>query len=196
MDPDYRDVLTAEYKAATILLSGAPGTGKSTIQRLAPSYFRGRLGEAAAIGTDEIYTIVDPDWSQTNEYWKQMARDNCILLARNLFSQGVRVVLIGGNDLYTKQVVNVYLSALLPLSTVFHFTLDARLEVAVDRVARRGDLDAHPAEWLAEWLEHVREHISTWTQVVDTTYLTPEQTLELIYQKVSQRDGELTKLIA
>ncbi len=130
-----------------------------------------------------------------NDYWKQIARDNCILLAENLFRHGMRVVLIGGNDLYTKQVINLYLSALLPLSAVFHFTLDVQLDVAVERIAQRGELAEHPADWVAGWLDHVRKNIATWTHVIDTSNLTPEQTLETIYQKVLQRDGELSHLI-
>lgn len=195
MNPEPKAESSGDDRPVTILLSGAPGTGKSAIQRLAPSYFRDRFGEAAAIGTDEIYTIVDPDWSQTSEHWKQIARDNCIVLARNLFSHGIRVALIGGNDLYTKPVVNQFLSALLPVSAVFHFTLDAQLEVVVQRVKQRGDLPAHPAEWLAGWLNHIRTHYASWTQVIDTSYLTPDRTLEIIYQKVLRREGELTDLI-
>src|SRR5207249_4353076 len=157
------EVVADDHKHVTILLSGAAGTGKSAIQRLTPSYFRERLGEAAAMGTDEIYTIVDPDWSQADEYWKQIARDNCILLARNLFSHGMRVVLIGGNDLYTEPVVNQFVAALLPVSAVFHFTLDAELEVVVQRVRQRGDLAVHTIEWLGGWLEHIRAHYDSWT---------------------------------
>ncbi|MDQ3704874.1 MAG: zeta toxin family protein [Chloroflexota bacterium] len=190
------DVLASESRPVTVLLSGAPGTGKSTIQHLAPSYFRERIGEAASIGTDEIYTIVDPDWLQTNHYWKQIARDNCIILAKNLFAHGVQVVVIGGNDLYSRGVVNQYLAALLPVSAVLHFTLAAEIEAVVDRVDRRGDLNAHPAEWLSGWLQHVRKHVANWTRIIDTTHLTPEQTLEIIYQKVIERDGELKDLIA
>ena len=188
-------MLTDESKPATILLSGAPGTGKSAIERLAPSYFRERLGEAAAIGTDEIYTIVDPDWSQANEYWKEIARDNCILLAKNLFSHGMRVVLIGGNDLHTKPVVNQFVSALLPVSAVFHFTLDAQLEVVVQRVTQRGDLAVHSAEWLGGWLEHIRAHYDSWTQVIDTSHLAVEEVVEIVYQRVIRGEGELTGLI-
>ncbi len=196
MIPNSNYELTDKFKNMTILLSGAPGTGKSAVQRLAPGYFRDRFGEAASIGTDEIYTIVDPDWSQTNEHWKEIARDNCILLVRNLFLHGIRVVLIGGNDLYTQLVVNQFLAALLPTSAVFHFTLDAQLEVVVQRVGQRGDLPSHPAEWLAGWLDHIRTHYAAWTQVIDTSYLTPEETLEIIHRKVLQRDGELIDLIA
>jgi hypothetical protein len=108
----------------------------------------------------------------------------------------MRMVMIGGNDLYTESVVNQFLSALVPVSAVFHFTLDAQLQVLVQRVGHRVDLPDHPAEWLAGWLDHIRAHYASWTQIIDTSYQTPEETLDIIYQKTLRHEGELTGLIA
>src|SRR5262245_46100808 len=179
----------------TILLSGAPGTGKSTVQRRAPAYFRARLGAAAALGTDEIYVLVDPDWSKADETWHRIARDNCILLAKNFFKEGYKVVVLAGNALYTRPVVNLYLAELLPVSAVYHFTLDARLDTVVERVRARGDLAQHPPEWLAGWLNHVRAHYADWTQVIDTSELTPEATLHVLCAGIMSRNGRLRDLI-
>ncbi len=44
-----------------MLLSGAPGTGKSTIQRHTPAYYRPLLGDTAAFGTDEVLSMIDPN---------------------------------------------------------------------------------------------------------------------------------------
>ena len=179
----------------TILLSGAPGAGKSTIQRRAPGYFRTRLGATAALGTDEIYTLVDPDWSMADETWHQIARDNCILLAKSFFQHGFRLVVIAGNALYTRSNVNEYLAALLPISAIYHFTLDAHLDAVVERVRARGDLDTHSPDWLASWLDQIRSHYAHWTQLIDTSDLTVEQTLDTIYTHIRLQHGRLTELI-
>ena len=179
----------------TILISGAPGTGKSLIQRRAPGYFRARLGATAVLGTDEIYTLVDPDGSMADEGWQQIARDNCILLAKSFFQQEFRLVVIAGNALYTQAIVNQYLAALLPISAVYHFTLDARLDVVVERVRARGDLDEHPPDWLAGWLDHIRAHYAHWTQVIDTSDLSVEQTLDAIYTHIQRQEGRILDLL-
>jgi hypothetical protein len=165
------------------------------VQRRAPGYFRARLGPTAALGTDEIYTIVDPDWSAADESWHRLARDNCILLTRNFFQRGFRLVVIAGNALYTKPIVNEYLAALLPISAVYHVTLDARLDVVVERVLARGDLDEHPPDWLARWLDHIRAHYADWTQVIDTSDLTPEETLDVMYARILRQEGRLVELL-
>jgi broad-specificity NMP kinase len=180
----------------TILLSGAPGTGKSTVQALAPYFFRARLGEAAAIGTDEFYTIFDPRWTTNNRHWWRIAIGSCLCVTNYLFKQGVQVVLIASNGLYTREDVNIVLAELQPLSAVYHITLDAQLDVVVERVRKRGDLGEHPPEWLAAWLDHIRPYYAEWTLLIDTSTLTSEQTLERIYQHIIQGDRRLTQLIA
>ena len=169
----------------TILVSGAPGTGKSTVQALAPYYFRERLGEAAALGTDEFYQIFDPRWSSSDRRLWQLAVGSCLAVASHLFQQGVQVVLIASNGLYLKEDVEPVLAGLQPISAVYHFTLDAQLDVVVERIRKRGDLAQHPPEWLAAWLDHIRPHYAEWTRVIDTSTLTPEQALERIYGHVT-----------
>ena len=146
------------HEHITIILSGAPGTGKSTVQARAPYYFRDRLSEAAAIGTDEFYTIFDPRWTTNDRRWWQIAVGSCICVTKYLFQQGVRVVLIGSNGLYTREDVDQVLAELLSVSAVYHITLDAHLDVVVERVRKRGDLGEHPPEWLAAWLDHIRAY--------------------------------------
>lgn len=173
------------HQPITILLSGAPGVGKTAIQRLTPRFFRARGIEAAAMGTDDIYTIIDPDWSDPNQRRRDITRANCILLAQNLFQHGVGVVLICGNALYSEQLTQDYVIALRPISAVYHFTLDAQLDVLVERVRTCGDLDAHPPEWLAAWRRLIHTHCGPWTHLIDTSLLTPEATLELMWQKIT-----------
>lgn len=165
----------------TILLSGAPGTGKSTLQHHAPAFFRPRLGETAGIGTDEVYQMFDPDWALPYSAERaQLVQQTCCQLALHFFAHHFRCVLIAGNALYTPTVVQAYWQALAPVSQVYHFTLEADHATVVARVQQRGDLDAHPPVWLAEWQAHIRTHYAPWTRVIDATRLTVEQTLGMI----------------
>jgi len=179
----------------TILISGAPGTGKSTVQSRAPYFFRERQGETAAMSLDEFYRLFDPRWTTNNHDWWTMAMANCLAMAINLFNAGVRVVVIEGNALYTKESVNNVLRKLLPFSTVYHITLDAQLEVVTARIRERGDIDIHPPDWLAAYLDHIRSYYSDWTQVIDTSTLTPEDTLEAIARHIVNGDGRLTNML-
>ena len=170
----------------TILLSGAPGTGKSTVQRRAPAYFRPRLGETAAFGTDEVHTMFDPDWELPySQQRADLVTDLCCTLAKQFFAADFRCVLIAGNALYSAETVQQYRQALTPISQLHHFTLDADLETIVTRVQQRGDLAVHPLAWLANWLTHIRIHYADWTQVIDTTQLSVEETLDEMYRRFS-----------
>lgn len=182
-------------KPMTILISGAPGSGKSTVQSRAPYFFRARFGETAAMSVDQFYRMFDPQWTTNNRDWWTLAMANCLGLAVNLFQAGVQIVVIEGNGLYTKEAVNEVLHSLLPLSTVYHFTLDAQLEVVTARIRERGDIDMHPPDWLTTWLDHIRSFYADWTQVIDTSTLTPEETLEAIARHIANGDGRLTNLL-
>lgn len=179
----------------TLLVSGAPGTGKSTIQSQAPYFFRTRLGETAALGTDEFYLMFDPQWTSNNRHWWQIAVASCLCVTKCLFHQGVQVVVLASNGVYTKEAVNHFLGELLPVSAVYHMTLDARLDVVIERIRLRGDLAVHPPEWLAGWLDHIRPHYADWTRVIDTSTLIVEATLERIYQHMGRGEGQLTERI-
>ena len=172
-------------RPVTILLSGAPGTGKSTVQRRAPAYFRSRLGATAAFGTDEIHAMIDPDWMLPYEQRRaDFITQTCCHLAQQFFAADFRCVLIAGNALYTAETVEQYRQALTPFSYLYHITLDADLATLVERVRQRGDLTAHPPTWLAEWLAHIRGHYADWTHVIDTTNLSVEETLDVIYAQL------------
>jgi hypothetical protein len=102
---------------------------------------------------------------------------------------------IESNGLYTKEAVTEALQALLPISAVYHITLDAELDVVIERIRKRGDLAVHPPEWLAAWLDHIRPHYADWTHVIDTSTLTPEVTLEHIYQQIKAGEGRLSEIL-
>ena len=179
----------------TILVSGAPGTGKSTVRHNAPYYFRQRFGEAAAFDTDEFYSFFDPDWTINNRGWWRISRDACFASAQYLLLHGVDTVLISSNGLYMAEDVNAALAQLHPCGTVYHITLEARHDVVVERVRQRGDLEEHPPDWLAAWLSHIRKYIAPWTCVIDTSDLTPHAVLDAINEHVQHPDCALPVMV-
>jgi len=178
-----------------LLISGGSGTGKSTIALLSTYFFRERIGETAALSTDEFYRMFDPHWTANNRDWWRMAWEHCLSSARWLFKNGVRVVVMEGNGLYSREQVNCVLKALGSLATVYHVTLDATVEVATERVRQRGDLERHPPDFVSGWLEFIKQHHYSWTHVIDNSTQTTEQTLEEIFQYITSAPGLPTELL-
>ena len=178
----------------TILISGALGTGKSTVSERATYFFREHLGETATLSTDEFYRMFDPRWTTNNRDWWKTAMQNCFAVATWLFQHGVQIVVIEGNGFYAKDSVDEVLCALGSHSTVYHITLDAQLDVVTERVRQRGDLERHGQEGLAAWLNLVHGHLADWTYVIDTSNLTPEETLVQIYEYIRESTGIQTRL--
>jgi len=86
----------------TILLSGAVGSGKSTIMRLGYRALSAHWGPTATIDTDTIVMMVDPTWELSDEERDyELAGWQIWLLARSFFSRGFECVLIGGNAPHT-----------------------------------------------------------------------------------------------
>ena len=179
----------------TILVCGALGTGKTTVRYQAPKFFRPHFGVTAVMGIDDLYTMIDPDWSLQDGDWGKIAMVHSRLLAESFFKHDAKVVLIEGNGLHHAEFVNQYREGLSPFSDVYHFTLEAKLDTLVERIQKRGDLERHPPDFLESWLEHVREHRADWTHVIDTSDLTTEEILKLIYQRIQNREGVLTEVI-
>ena len=116
--------------------------------------------------------MIDPDWMLPYEQRRaDFITQTCCHLAQQFFAADFRCVLIAGNALYTAETVELYRQALTPFSYLYHVTLDADLATLVERVRQRGDLTAHPPNWLAEWLAHIRGHYADWTHIIDTTNL-------------------------
>jgi adenylylsulfate kinase-like enzyme len=186
---------TKSFQPICLLISGGPGTGKSTIAKLSTYFLRERIGETAALSTDEFYRMFDPHWTSTNRDWWRMAWEHCLSSARWLFQNGVRVVVIEGNGLYAREQVNRVLKAVGSLATVYHVTLEATLEVATERLRQRGDLDRHSPDFVSGWLEFIKNHHYSWTHVIDNSTQTTEETLEAIYQYITSAPGLPVELL-
>jgi adenylylsulfate kinase-like enzyme len=182
-------------KPICLLISGGAGTGKSTIAKLSTYFLRERIGETAALSTDEFYRMFDPHWTSTNRDWWRRAWEHCLASAKWLFQNGVRVVVMEGNGFYSREQVNDVLKAVDSLATVYHVTLAATLEVATERVRQRGDLERHPPDFVSGWLEFIKKHHYSWTHVIDNSTQTTEETLEEVFQHITTAPGLPTELL-
>jgi AAA domain len=132
----------------SILLSGACGSGKSTLMALGYRALEVHWGPTATIDTDTILMMVDPRWELPHEERRyELAGYQCWLLARSFLTAGFGCVIIGGNGLHTPEEINGLVTLLLRLGEVYHVTLDPSLSEVQRRVAKRGG-DQTP-EWVA-----------------------------------------------
>jgi hypothetical protein len=156
----------------SILLSGACGSGKSTLMTLGYRALEAHLGPTATIDTDTILMMVDPRWELAHEKRRlELAGYQCGLLAESFLTTGFACVIIGGNGLHTPAEINDLVAFLLRLGEVYHVTLDPSLAETQRRVAARGG-DKTP-EWLAAHVEWMRARYRPWTCRIDNTLLDP-----------------------
>ena len=175
----------------TILLSGACGSGKSTLMTLGYRAFEPHWGPTATIDTDTILMMVDPRWELDDEERRlELAGYQCGLLAESFLTTGFACVIIGGNGLHTPEEINDLVALLLRLGEVYHVTLDPSLAETQRRVATRGG-DQTP-EWLAAHVEWMRARYRSWTCRIDNTQLDPEAALAEIARRTSCGEGRLT----
>lgn len=175
----------------TILLSGACGSGKSTVMTLGYRALHAYWGPTATIDTDLILMMVDPRWELAHEERRlELAGHQCWLLARSFLTNGFECVIVGGNGLHTPSEVNELIRLLLEVGDVCHVTLDPELSEIQRRVARRGG--DQTAEWLADHVEWMKARYREWTCRIDNTALSPEQTLAEIAARVGRGEGRIS----
>ena len=163
---------------------------------MAGETLRAQFGETAAFGTDDVYMLIDPEWQQMSERQRSLCKTNCIALARNLFENGLSIVLIAGNALYDKAEVNDYIAALSSMCDLYHFTLVADVETLVDRLKKRGDDASHSIQFVVNWLALIEQHAGPWTCFIDTTQHSPEEVLATIVRNITSGEGRLGDTIS
>ncbi|MEX1009266.1 MAG: AAA family ATPase [Acidimicrobiia bacterium] len=176
--------------ARTILLSGACGSGKSTLMNLGYRALERHLGPTAVIDTDTVLMMVDPRWELSHEERRlDLAGYQCFLLARSFLDAGFQCVIIGGNGLHTPDEINDLIALLLDVGDVFHVTLDPALTEIQSRVANRGG-DQTP-EWLADHVQWMRARYRSWTCCIDNTELSPEATIAQVAERTAGGEGKV-----
>lgn len=175
----------------TILLSGACGSGKTSIAQLGHRRLTASWGPTATLDTDTLFTMVDPHWELPYEERRGLLVLRQVgLLASSFLDDGFATMLILGNALHTGEELDVFLPALLERGDVFHVTLDPSIEEIVRRVAARGG-DKTP-EWLATHVEWMRERYEPWTCRIDNSSLSPSETVDLLTSQIARGCGRLT----
>jgi len=179
----------------TILLSGAVGSGKSTIMRLGYRALSAHWGPTATIDTDTIVMMVDPTWELSDEERDyELAGWQIWLLARSFLSRGFECVLIGGNAPHTPdRALNDLIGRLLGVGDVYHVTLDPSPAQTQRRVAQRGG--GPRPEWVTEHVGRLRATYQDWTCRVDNSRLSPLETVAEIAARIEQGHGKLTEPI-
>jgi hypothetical protein len=176
--------------ARSILLSGACGSGKSTLMHLGYRAFEVHWGPTATIDTDTILMMVDPRWELGPEERRlELAGYQCWLLAHSFLTAGFECVIVGGNGLHTPDEINDLVALLLQLGEVYHVTLDPSPPEIRRRVGNRGA--DHGPEWLADHVEWMRARYGPWTCRIDNTSLSPHATLAEIARRIGQGEGRL-----
>ena len=176
--------------ARCVLLSGPAGSGKTTVCRLGHRAMLAAFGHpAAAIDVDQLYLNIDARWELP--YYNDrntMVLAQAAQLAISLIGHGWRTVLICGNSLFDPADTAPMLTLLRPVAAVHHVTLAPSLATVLDRCA--GDPGRDPARLSADVeLFAARPHPGT--VVVDTTNLSPEQTLAVLARLVATGAGRL-----
>jgi hypothetical protein len=180
----------------TLFLSGACGSGKTAAMRVMRRHALPVFGETAVLDVDHVYTMVDPDYSipfpEAERYWS-LARRQCAVLAASYVENGFNLVVIGGNSVYQKDRLNEVLDGLLPVSQVYHITLDPSLEVIQARIRAR----AHPSDdlktpdWIESHVRYMRGQYEEWSARIDNSALTPSETALAICDTVLSGKGRL-----
>jgi hypothetical protein len=176
----------------TILLTGAMGTGKSTLLALSATTRAAHLGKTAAIDADLVSMMVDPTFELPDEERHlDLSGYQCWLLAQSFLRAGFEPVLIGSNGFHTpEEGLNDMIAFLLTAGDVHHVTLDPSLDEIQRRMARRGsDLDRDSIAAHVAWM---RGRQRAWTCRIDNTAMSPEATLAEIAARVGRGEGRLT----
>ncbi len=180
------------------IVSGACGSGKSTtLVRMRP-LLGPRVGEVATIETDAVYMMIDPTfsipWPEAGRYWEIAVR-NTSKMVLEFAGQGFDWIAVGSNALHEPAVIADFVAPLQSAGLdVRHITLDPTLECVQERVAGRGggppDEKKTP-EWLALHVAWMRERYGPWTSRIDNSDMTPDETVEAIYEAVLAGKGRL-----
>ena len=170
-----------------VLVSGPSGVGKSTLRL----QLRNELGKyfdnkIAGIDVDDVYCFIDPKFSAPNymELWEK-ARKNTGSIARQLLNNGIDVVFVFGNTIFKEEQIldilgEVQLDA--PVN-ILHFTLSPNRAALEKRLIKR---QYSVPLWLDDHLAERRPYLNEqWTHLLDTSDMTPEQTLTYIYENIN-----------
>ena len=160
-----------------IVISGLPGSGKSTVGRLlAESLERAAYIEADVLQHFVVAGLELADHNGISDEGRQqlsLRLRNACLLAKSYVASGFTAVV---DDIVTGRRFEELVTALG--GTEFEFVmLNPDFEVMKARWRRMGSPFAESWDWIDEEIQHDTPRIGLW---IDSTHLTPDETLARI----------------
>lgn len=167
-----------------VFVSGPSGAGKSTMRKVIlntsghPNY-----KHIAGVEIDDIYRFLDPEFraADYSEVWK-VARESTGHLVKGMLKGSVEVVFIFGNTIFSKeQVEEIQKHILLPQKiTYYHITLTPSRDTLNERLVKR---ESKVPDWFGYQLSERQPFLEAeWTNVIDNSKQTPEETVAAIYE--------------
>ncbi len=171
-----------------VFISGPSGSGKSTMRKILKqtlgSHFNNRI---AGVEVDDIYRFIDPHFNAKNhlEIWR-MARESTGHLANGMLKSEIDSVFIFGNTIFSDEQLQDVMKNIHSEHEIkyFHMTLSPNLEALQERLKKR---QKTVPDWLGSHLAERQPFLhAKWTNVIDNTTKTPEETLEKIYKLIEK----------
>ncbi|GAE33078.1 hypothetical protein JCM9157_65 [Halalkalibacter akibai JCM 9157] len=143
--------------------------------------------QIAGIEIDDIYRFLDPEFraADYSEVWKQ-ARESTGSLANGMLNGSVEIVFIFGNTIFSEeQVEDIKKHIKVPQDIAFyHITLAPARDKLHERLVER---ESTVPEWLDYQLAERQPFLGAeWTNVIDNSWQTPEETVAVIYNIMEQ----------
>ncbi|GAA0936277.1 hypothetical protein GCM10009554_23670 [Kribbella koreensis] len=177
----------------TVFLSGPAGSGKTTVLRLSYAEKVATWGRTAAVDTDQLFLMVDPQWDLPyDDARTALVLRQCVQLAESFFAADYENVLIAGNSIHDAIDLNPVIPDLLRIGQVFHCSLTPTTEAVLRRTAN--DPDRSPAHLLDDH-RNLRTKRSPWSAPVDNSVLTPLETLQEVARLVASGEGQVHGLL-
>jgi chloramphenicol 3-O-phosphotransferase len=176
-----------------VILSGPLGAGKTATAEAIRARLRAADVDAAVIGTDELYTTIDPrfeiPWPKAGRYMA-IVRSLAATIASELIRQGIRWVLIPTNGMHAEYPLDEVTDSLLAENIdVHHITLDPDLAVIHQRLLDRGD-DRQPG-WIDDHHRWMRDRLFPFSHRIDNGGLTVSETAAAVLSAVEAGRGRV-----
>ncbi|GAE33088.1 AAA family ATPase [Halalkalibacter akibai] len=168
----------------TVVFVSAPsGAGKSTMRKVVPKVLENHFQNGiAGIEIDDIYRFLDPEFKAKHhlEVWKA-ARESTGHLANGLLKGNIDVVFIFGNTIFSEEQVKDVRKNIESMNVAFyHITLAPTRDTLAKRLVKR---QSTVPDWLDSHLAERQPYVeANWTNVIDNSNLTPEETVQAIYE--------------
>ncbi|MBP3950876.1 AAA family ATPase [Bacillus suaedae] len=169
-----------------IFISAPSGAGKTTVRKTLDETIASNFNNNIfKIEIDAMYKEINPNFRAKNhlEIWKK-ARENTGHLIKEKLDEGTEAIFVVGNTIFSDQRMQEVLKPIQAEDGVefIHITLaPTRSELARRLKKRRGSVP----KWIDSHLAEREPYLEAkWTNVIDNSKMTPEQTVTAIYEVI------------